>query len=218
MKYLKPIIFFLIITPKLLIAQSIKVVVYDAPPMIYMDKQAVPQGIFIDVLNEIARKENWTLKYKYYELKDIIAAVDNQEVDIVPDVINKSIEGFYFGKESLSTSWGKVYFSKECKIKNIIDLENKAIVAQDGDYIVNASENGLLHLLKSFNIKAKIVYVRTYEEAFQYIKEGKADAGVVNKIFGDSNYEKYEINKSEIIFSPIISLTTPASAFPSFMY
>ncbi len=203
---------FAIFFPKIGLADDINVVVYNAPPLIYQDENGVPKGVFIDILNEIAIKENWKLNYKYYEIVDILKAVKRNEIDIIPDVIKKSSDSLYFGSEPVLSSWGKLYFSKNFYAENITELQGKTIVIQAGDHIVEGADNGFIKLLNSFDIKVKIIQVKTYEEVFQALKAGRAHAGVVNRIFGDLNYEKYEIKKSEIIFSPVtLTFASPSN-------
>ena len=212
---LKQITFFLLLllfSSKMSLAQEINVVVYNAPPLIYQDENGVPKGVFIDILNEIAVKENWKLNYKYYEIADIFNGIRRQEIDIIPDVIKKSTDSLHFGAESVLSSWGKLYFSKNFYAENITELNGKTIVLQAGDHIVEGADNGFKKLLSSFNIKVKILNVKTYEEVFQTLKEGRAHAGVVNRIFGDLNYESYGLKKSEIIFSPVtLTFAAPAN-------
>jgi hypothetical protein len=42
----------------------IRVCVYNNYPVIYYDGNNTPRGVFIDILESIAKQENWTLHYK----------------------------------------------------------------------------------------------------------------------------------------------------------
>ncbi len=217
---MRKIIFLLaFLMPLFLYSQEIKVIYYNDPPMVYKNKLGNPAGFFIDILNDIAENENWKLEYKYYEVNEIMEGITKNQFDIIPDIINTGKDNVYFGKENVYSSWGKVYLAKHVNVLNIIDLNNKTVVIQDGDHIVDGNKFGLLKTLSSFNIQVKLITVKTYEEVFEYVSQGKADAGVVNKIFGDLNFHKYNLKKSEILFSPFSStFGTPLANAEAYKY
>ena len=51
------------IFPDFVSAKVIKVGVYENAPKVFTAKSGKPAGIFIDIIEEIAEKENWELKF-----------------------------------------------------------------------------------------------------------------------------------------------------------
>ena len=44
-------------------APTLRVGTYPNPPLIFRDEQGRPQGIYVDVLEHVARQEQWKLEY-----------------------------------------------------------------------------------------------------------------------------------------------------------
>lgn len=52
-----------------LFARTVSVGIYNNPPKVSWEKSKKPEGIFVDILIDIAEKENWQLKYVFYLAK-----------------------------------------------------------------------------------------------------------------------------------------------------
>jgi len=48
----------------LLFVETFTVGIYDNPPLCYLENN-FPKGIYVDLLSEIAKQENWKIQYKY---------------------------------------------------------------------------------------------------------------------------------------------------------
>ena len=44
-------------------AQEVRVGVYEDPPLVFTDEQGRYQGVYVDVLEAIAEKNGWTLRF-----------------------------------------------------------------------------------------------------------------------------------------------------------
>jgi ABC-type amino acid transport substrate-binding protein len=49
--------------PDTLSGREVRVGIYQNPPKVFLDESKNPQGIFIDIMNDIARREHWDVKY-----------------------------------------------------------------------------------------------------------------------------------------------------------
>jgi ABC-type amino acid transport substrate-binding protein len=57
------LILLLFATPESAFSKTIRVGIYQNPPKVFLDDRRNPQGIFVDIMNEIARKENREFEY-----------------------------------------------------------------------------------------------------------------------------------------------------------
>ena len=73
-------------TPEKMSQCSLRVGVYDNSPKIFMSEQGVPQGIFIDVIQEIALLQNWHLTYVYGNWHELEQKLQQGLIDMLPDV------------------------------------------------------------------------------------------------------------------------------------
>ena len=65
---------------------TIIVGVYNNSPKIFSDATGKPQGIFIDIIQEVAEQNNWILKFKQGEWDDLFIQLKNGEIDVLPDM------------------------------------------------------------------------------------------------------------------------------------
>ena len=185
--------------------ESVTVGIYDNPPKVYQDEQGNPQGIWVDVLNEIAKREGWKLNYVHDSWPENLRKLRAGEIDIMVDIaVSEEREEIYtFNKETVFINWGYLYISKSEKVESILDLEGKRIaVLENGIHFYGPL--GLKNTLEAFDIHVTHQDYGSYEEVFNAIETGQADVGVVNRIFGSLNVGNYSnIKGSNIIFNPI---------------
>lgn len=184
-------------------AQTLVVGVTENVPLKSYDtlQTSSPNGIFIDLLNYIAEKENWTIEYKAYNFHECLVALEKGEIDIMPDLgyTEDRIHSYKFTNEDVMLSWGQVYTNEMSDINNLIDLENKKVAIVKN----NVFDDGFVLLASNFNLNCEYIYAEDYNEVFELIENSRVDAGVANRIFGDYNSIDYKVSKTPIIFSPV---------------
>lgn len=180
--------------------RDIKVGIYENKPLVYIDDKKEPQGVYIDLLDYIAKNEKWQIQYVYTQWSDCLRLLEKDSIDILVDVAysEKRAETFSFNKENVFVNWGIVYSPEKEEISNIFDLRNKRIAGVTGDVYFEELSN----LLNKFEIKVKMIGVNEYASAFNVINDKKADYAVVNRLFGALNEAQYHVKSSNIIFRP----------------
>jgi PAS domain S-box-containing protein len=180
---------------------SLKVGVWDNEPLVFMEEDGSFKGIYIDIINYIAEQENWIIQYKHGSWANGLARLKANEIDILLGIAFTVERGkiYNFNETNLVTNWGQVYLSMDSDIQSMIDLSDKRIAVQKEDIYFLA--------LKSFeeklNINSIYVEVEDYSEVLALVSEGKADAGLVPRIFGLYHESKYDIQRSFINFRPV---------------
>lgn len=183
----------------------VKVGIFDSSPVCFIDKNGDAKGVFPELLNYIAEKENWTVEYILGTWTEGLTRLSENKIDIMldvayaPDRENKYI----FSQESVFSSWATIYVPPGSKVETITDLEGKRISVMKNSIHTTDKDHGIISLLKKFHIKATYVETPGYLEGFRQTSAGKTDAAVVNRIFGTHFQDEYGLHNTGIFFNPV---------------
>ncbi len=72
--------------PTVLPSAPVRVGLYQNPPKVFIDENGNPSGIFVDLLDEIARQEKWNLEYVPCEWSECLESLEEHRIDLMPDV------------------------------------------------------------------------------------------------------------------------------------
>lgn len=201
-------IFFLTLTllSELIIAEqptkTLKVGIFQNKPIVFKNHDGKPEGLYVDLLNEVAQLENWKIEYVFDSFSGIVQKLKNKEIHLISSIAYNASrkQVFDFSKIPVWTLWGTVYARPEADIKSILDLDGKKI---------SVMEKGILgieirKLCDSFSINCAFQSTVSQSESIQLLSTGKVDAAVFNNIFAISQSQLLnEVRKSSIIFSPL---------------
>ena len=192
----------MVLIPGLLLAsnRTVKVGIYQNKPKVFIDSAGTPQGFFIDILNHIASKEGWQLDYVTSTWEENLEKLENAEIDLILDIAESEgrAELFDFNKEVVFSNWAIVYVQKHSKIQSILDLKGKKIAAMKGDI----SYEDLSRNIESLGIYARFVEVDEFSDVFEFVAQGKVDAGIISRLYGLQHDNEYNVNRSTIICCP----------------
>jgi signal transduction histidine kinase len=182
---------------------NIRVGAYDNRPKIYTNEFGQIEGLFPDVLNDIAQQESWKINYVYGSWNECLSRLDNNDIDIMVDVAFSTdrAQRFKFNEETFLVNWATVYSKNDIRINSLIDLKNKRIAVMKGS-IHTDGEHGIKQLLQQFAIDCEFVEVDNYKDVLTCLSNNQADAGVVNRIFGSLFFKLYDVKETPIIFNP----------------
>ena len=181
--------------------RTVRVGVYQNEPKIFMDENGQASGIFIELLDEIAAQEGWTLVYVPCEWAACLQALEDGQIDLMPDVAySPERDAIYdFHKTPVLESWSRVYASPGTPINKISDLDGKRIAVLSG----SIQQTVFQQLMDGFGYKVTLVPADSFEQAFNLAANGSADAAIANHLFGDYFYQKYGLLKTTIDFDPV---------------
>jgi PAS domain S-box-containing protein len=195
-------LFFLLTVPLSLQGTSkiVSVAIYQNEPKLYIDKNGTARGIFVDLLNEIARLEQWEIDYIPFTWDEAISAVRNGEIDLLPDVALTAERQtmFDFTEMSVLSSWSQIYSGPRLRIYRLSDLDQKRITFLRE----SVQQENFKQLMAGYSYTYIPIPVESYDEAFQFVKEGYADAVITNRLFGETHFKEYKLKKTLIIFNP----------------
>ena len=180
----------------------IRVGVYNFEPLIFMDGDNVPRGVYLDVLEYIAAEEGWQIEYVFCSWADCLARLENGELDLLPSIgyTEERAQKLDYTNGYLFLDWGVVYRPKGSSIETILDLEDKKVAALKGSiYTI-----GFRVLLEQFGIHSQIVELDEYTQVLAAVERGEVDAGITTKLYGTILEETYpQIEPTYTFFSPI---------------
>ncbi|WP_319559245.1 ATP-binding protein [Marispirochaeta sp.] len=194
--------------------RTVKVGVYNNPPKIYMDTSGNASGFHAELMQKIAAENHWHILWIPGEWNDLLNQTEAGDLDIMPDVAfsPERHKRFEFNTEDVFINWGVIYTRKDFHPQSLFDLQEKRIAGLTGG-IHTEGEAGILNLTRAFDISIEVILVSSYREAFELIDTGKADAAVVNRIYGATSEHEFDINRTSIIFNPIsIRYALPAES------
>ncbi|GAB4528716.1 MAG: hypothetical protein Fur0018_14960 [Anaerolineales bacterium] len=179
----------------------VRVGIYQNMPLYGLDDENKPQGLYVDILTAIARQENWELSWQPCHFDDCLILLENHQIDLLGAIAYspERAEHFDFSQEPVLTNWGQVYTPPGNKIEAWPNLNGRRVALLKQDIHASAFKD----LANKFDIHPLYIHVDTYDEVFAALNSGQAEAGVVNRIYGETHTRAYNLRASPIIFNPI---------------
>jgi PAS domain S-box-containing protein len=186
---------------QLLAATPLHVGVYENKPLVFQDEDGSWQGLCIDLLKNIAAREDWELEYVPGTWNQCLHRLQSGQIDLQV-AIGWSAERarrFSFSLEPVFINWGTIYVRPDSLITSIVDLKNKTVATLENDI----HRQVLADLLQRFQITCRLVDVQQYAEVFRLLEKGEIDAGLVNRLYGSANEGHYAVERTAMIINPI---------------
>lgn len=180
--------------------RSVRVGVYDNSPKIAIGKDGRPEGIFIDLLEAIAKREGWRLEYVAGTWNEGLERLASGAIDVMPDVaLTPEREQIYtFHEEPVLSSWNQVYARPGSGIRTLLDLGGRRVAVLDG----SVQQDMFRQMMQSYSVYVELVPFPDFPAAFAAVTAGRADAVVSNRFFGGRHARRYGLEDTAIIFHP----------------
>ena len=180
--------------------QIVKVGVYDDAPKVFTSASGKPSGIFIDIIEHIAKSEGWNLRFVPGSWAEGLDRLALGEIDLMPDVAyTAEREKIYtFHKVPVLSVWSQVYAPKGSGFQSILDLNGKRVAVLEKTIQLET----FTRLTNSFGLKITLIPVPDYKAEFEAIAAGKADAGLTNRLYGLMYARKAGLEDTPVMFDP----------------
>jgi PAS domain S-box-containing protein len=180
--------------------QHVRVGVYQNSPKVDYTNAGVPEGIFIDVIEAIAKKNGWTIEYVPGTWQEGLDRVVAGEIDLMPDVARTpEREGlFSFHQEPVLSSWNQVYASPDSGIRTLLDLQGKRVAVLEG----SMQQEFVSRMAAGFRVDLTLVPFPDFAAAFKAVADRRADAVVTNRFYGFRHARSAGLEDTAIIFNP----------------
>jgi len=129
----------------------VRVGIFQNKPLSFTDEQGIAQGIYPDIIKEIAKSKNWNLEFVVDSWSGNLEKLKIGNIDLMVSIVHSEERDklFDFSKEPVVTLWGQVYTQKDSGIVNILDLAGKNVAIMKKD--INAKN--FIELCEKFNVK-----------------------------------------------------------------
>ena len=181
--------------------QPVRVGVYNIEPLCEIANSEEGGGLFIEILKDIALREQWDIRLVGGSLNDCLNMLALEEIDLLAaaDYSKAREQAFDFTRETFISTWGQVYGAEKTEIGSILDLSGSTVgVVRDDPY-----NQGLRETLKHFNISCRYVEFNHSGEVFRAIEKGWVDAGIVDRLYGARHQGEYGVRKTPIVLTPV---------------
>lgn len=180
--------------------RTLRIGVYENPPKVYTDGEGKPAGLFVELLEEIAAAEGWWLSYRNCEWDACLRELEAGRLDLMPDVAYsiERAQRFDFHAVPVTYSWSQVFVPEGGRVTSMPDLAGKRVAVLRGSVQVKE----LKEVLAGLRVAWTPVETASFAEAFEAVREGRADAAVANSFFGRRSARDYGLEETPIVFNP----------------
>jgi len=178
----------------------LRVGIYYNHPLIYLQDDR-PQGLFADVLLQLAEHEDWTLQWVYGSWADSFAALQAGRLDILPVVAwdETRTAVIDYSVQPLLSNWAVIYSRKGLQIDSFLDLQDLHIAMLEND----THSTALTSLLEKFGVSYRLVSVATYADMTEALESGRVDVAVFNYVYATVNGINARFPQTSMFFNPI---------------
>ena len=182
------------------LAREVRVGVYDNAPKVTADPGGKPSGIMGDLLQEVARLENWTLVPVPCQWETCLAGVESGAIDLMQDVArtDSRLRQYDFHRVPALHSWSQLYRQPDQVINSMLDLQGKRVAVLEG----SSQQEYLSTLLAGFGLRAELLPHTSFDAAFASVAAGQADVVAANHHFGDFAARRYQLADTPLMFQP----------------
>lgn len=180
---------------------SLKVGVYENKPLLFTADDGRVSGLFPDILEHIAERENWEIEYIQGHWTQLLAQVQFGEIDLLPAIAYSSerAKRLSFNDETLMVNWAEVYSSRNFSLSSLLDLEGQRVAVKMNDIHFQA----LKELTQKFNVNCRFIETEEYQTIFEMLNTNYLDIGIVNRLYGRANKNEYAVKITPLIYNPI---------------
>ena len=180
----------------------INIGLYDNPPKLTPGPGGTARGFFPDVIERLAERLNWQVRYVRCDWRDCLAMVRRGEIDIMPDVARfPERERLHrFGGEAVLQSWSYIV-ARPADARGIVaieDLGGRSIAVLSD----SAQARELRYLAETRSLGIDLVERARFGDVLGAVSAGAADAGVVNSFYAEAHAEPEGLAVAPLLFQP----------------
>ena len=182
-------------------AEPVRVGVYQNEPLVFVDERGRTQGFAIDILQAVAEEEGWTLSFVPGTWAEGLQRLVQGEIDLLAAVAfnGERSDSFAFNEVPLLLNWGRLYRGAGTNLDSVLDLDGKTVSLLENDIHALVFRK----LAADFHIRIEPLWVKEYADVLRSVEEGRAAAGVVNRLVGLRLSEQFRVVPTSMMFNPV---------------
>jgi PAS domain S-box-containing protein/putative nucleotidyltransferase with HDIG domain len=192
-----PLLVLLLAPPLLQADEPLRVGLYQNPPKLFRDAGNRPAGLFVEILDAIARAEGWQLRYIDCEWNRCLRMLQRGELDLMPDVARSEARArlFDFHLEVVLSNWSQLYARESRPFQSLLDLSGQRIAVLAGSIQYSV----LKERVAEFDVKPEFLVFNSLEETLQAVAGGRADLALLNRLYGLQYAGEYGLEPTHIL-------------------
>jgi PAS domain S-box-containing protein len=182
-------------------ANPIKVGIYQNHPKVFIDEKGTPRGVLVDVMNEIAKREGWSVEYVYGTWSENIKRLEDFEIDILLDVSfsEERAQRFKLNQIFVIDDWIEVFVPVNTTLESVANLEGKRVAVLEGSI---QEEFMRKEVRNKFDIDMEVIPFADYVSTVESLNSNHVDAIVASRFFFFSKDRGANIWPSSLILRP----------------
>jgi signal transduction histidine kinase len=180
--------------------ERVRIGIYQNSPKVSISPSGEPEGIFVDIIEDIAEREGWLLEYVPGTWTEGLARLKAGKIDLMPDVAYSKQRSYIFDyhSEPVLSDWFQIYARSGSGIHSLLDLAGKRIAVLEN----SIQQETFQQIYTGFDLNVTVLMLQDYETMFSALKRGQVDAVVCNRFYGVCHAREYEVEDTAIIFNP----------------
>jgi len=174
---------------------------WDNPPIVFRDNTGNITGLGVDIIKQVAEQNGWKLKFSHGTWSEKYEELQNGAIDLLVAIAftperNKL---FDYPEQTIINNWGVIYQTPDNNFTSLQDLQHKRIAMVTK--IIHSKV--FTETMERFNFPFQTIAAENFEDVLKLLDEGKADAGVINRVVSIMKADKYHVKPTTIIFNPV---------------
>jgi signal transduction histidine kinase/CheY-like chemotaxis protein len=180
--------------------EVLRIGLYQNEPKIFRNADGEPTGLFVDLLDAVAERENWSLRYVDCNWPDCLVMLEAGELDLMPDVAltPERAQRVQFNDIPALDSFSRVYAREYANIQTEADLGGQRIAVLRG----SMQSDALRQQAQGLDEPIELVTAESFDEAFNRVADGAADGAVANNFFGARAAQAHGLVPTPVILLP----------------
>jgi diguanylate cyclase (GGDEF)-like protein len=181
-------------------AEELRVGLYENSPKVYRDAAGRPAGLFVELLEAMARREGWSLRYVDCAWSECLDRLARGELDLMPDVAHsqRRLQHFDFHRQAVTHSWSTLLVPRESPINSAPDLAGKRIAVLRG----GVQEEALRRMMGGLGLDYRVLLVDQLAEGLAALAEGRAEALASNSFYAGRHAHALGLRETALVFDP----------------
>jgi PAS domain S-box-containing protein len=179
----------------------VRVGVFQNAPEVDFTPDGRVEGIFVDVLDAIARSQGWSIEYVRGSFAQGLGRLQSGQLDLMASVALTPARAkiMAFHREPLVHTWAQVYAPHGSGIRTILDLSGKRVALLDG----SVQQAFFVQLARDFDVRVTALPFKDNPTAMRAVLGGDADAFVPTASYGRYSAKPAGLEDTAIIFAPM---------------
>lgn len=197
---LLPFLLLMVITITLQAAETVRVGVFDHPPLVSVNAQQQVGGIFVEILQQAATLEDWQLEFVPGTWQTCLQRLETEEIDLLVSFTPTEARRarFDFNHEPVVSTWAQIYSAPGLNITSLADLNQRRVVGLRGDIHFQAFQEMATRL----NTQPILLEADSDLQTFQMVSNGQADALVTEYFAALKRGSSFVLTRTPIYFFP----------------